>query len=46
MVLEVGMAGGDGTVGIPITLGVRRTQVRAQVDGAGTATRDDHLHKK
>ena len=44
--LEVGMVGRDGMVGIPYTLGVPRSQVRAQVDGAGTATRDDHRHKK
>lgn len=37
--LEVGMVGHEGMVGMPITLGVRSSAVRALVQGSGTALR-------
>ena len=37
--LEVGMVGHEGMVGMPVTLGVRTSAVRALVQGSGTALR-------
>jgi CRP-like cAMP-binding protein len=39
MALEVGMVGREGMVGIPLSLGTDVSQVRALVQGAGTAMR-------
>ena len=39
MALEVGMVGHEGMVGIPLALGTDVSQVRALVQGAGTAMR-------
>jgi CRP-like cAMP-binding protein len=37
--VEVGMVGNEGMVGVPLTLGVRRSSVQAVVQGTGTALR-------
>jgi CRP-like cAMP-binding protein len=41
MALEVGMVGREGMVGIPLALGTDVSQIRALVQGAGTAMRMD-----
>ena len=44
LVLEVGMVGREGVVGIPLALGVTRSPMRALVQGGGTALRMRRTH--